>query len=77
MVLAMRWHGGHAASYQEDSNNGGPPDGTAPVILAPPNSLALSLVKRQVLGAIVAEEETEWHFRMMIPRSSAVTVQYN
>jgi len=36
-----------------------------------------TLGKRQVLGAIVAEEDTEWHFLMMIPRSSAVTVQYN
>jgi hypothetical protein len=35
------------------------------------------LGKRQALGAIVAEEDTEWHFLMMIPRSSAVTVQYN
>jgi hypothetical protein len=51
---------------------------TAPlVILAPANSLAPPLGKNQVLGAIVAEEDTEWHFLTMIPRSSAVTVQYN
>jgi hypothetical protein len=35
------------------------------------------LDRPQALGAIVAGEDREWHFLMMIPRSSRVTVQYN
>jgi hypothetical protein len=33
--------------------------------------------KDRALGAIVAVEDREWHFLMMIPRFSRVTVQYN
>jgi hypothetical protein len=54
------------------------PDGYLPADRRPPcASLGLSLGKRQALGAIVAGEDREWRFLMMIPRSSAVTVQYN